>query len=77
MLASAICSQEPWHGIRNACHIQLRNVRQEANNDIKKFEEATEDDKKGLTDDVQDLINRYNKIVDDLLKEKEHELLTV
>ena len=64
-------------GIAEDCHIQLRNIRQDANNDIKKFEEATEDDKKGLTDDVQDLINKYNKIVDDLLKEKENELLTV
>ncbi len=63
--------------IAEDCHIHLRNIRQDANNDIKKMEDATEDDKKGLNEDVQDLINKYNKRVDELLKEKENELLTV
>ena len=63
--------------IAEECHIHLRNIRQDANSDIKKLEEATEDDKKGLTEDVQELINKYNKKVDELLKEKENELLTV
>ena len=63
--------------IAEDCHIHLRNIRQEANNDIKKMDEATEDDKKGLIDDVQDLINKYNKKADELLKEKENELLKV
>ena len=63
--------------IAEDCRIALRNVRQDANNDIKKLEDATEDDKKGLSEDVQDLINKYNKKVDELLKEKENELLTV
>ncbi len=57
--------------------VALRNVRQDANNDIKKMEELTEDDKKGLSADVQDLIDKYNKKVDELLKEKEAELLQV
>lgn len=63
--------------IAEDCHIQLRNVRQDANNSIKKLEDATEDDKKGLNEDIQDLIDKYNKEVDKLLKEKENELLTV
>ncbi len=63
--------------IAEDCHIQLRNIRQEANNDIKKQEDATDDDKKGFSDDVQDLINKYNKKVDELLAQKENELLTV
>jgi len=63
--------------IAEDCRIQLRNIRQDANNDIKKSEDTTEDEKKGLTEDVQDLINKYNKKVDDLLKTKENELLTV
>ena len=58
------------------CKIQLRNIRQDANNDIKKSD-ATEDEKKGLEADVQDFINKYNKMVDEKLKEKEQELLTV
>lgn len=58
------------------CRIQLRNVRQDANNDIKKSE-ATEDEKKSATEDVQDLIDKYNKIVDEKLKIKETELMSV
>ncbi len=57
--------------------IALRNVRQDANNDIKKCEEGTEDDKKGFTEDVQDLINNFNKKIEDLLKAKEEELMSV
>lgn len=56
--------------------IVLRNIRQDANNDIKKSEE-TEDFKKEYQDKVQDLINKYNKIVEEKFKEKETELMTV
>ena len=56
--------------------VALRNVRQDAMNDIKKSE-LTEDDKKGLEQDVQDIINKYNKKVEDKFKEKETELMTV
>ncbi len=56
--------------------VALRNARQDAMNDIKKSE-ATEDEKKGMEADVQDLINKYNKVVDDKFKEKEKELMTV
>jgi len=58
------------------CRINLRNIRQDANNDIKNSE-ATEDDKKGYQDDVQELINKYNKIVDEKFKEKENELMMI
>lgn len=54
--------------------IALRNIRQDANNDIKKLE-LTDDDKKSGNDDVQDLIDKFNKIVDEKLKEKENELM--
>lgn len=57
--------------------IALRNARQDANNSIKKDEELTEDEQKSLTEDVQDLINKYNKIVDEKIKEKENELMSV
>lgn len=56
--------------------IALRNVRQDANNDIKKME-ATDDEKKSGNEDVQDLIDKYNKIVDEKLKEKENELMQI
>lgn len=56
--------------------IALRNIRQDANNDIKKLE-ITEDEIKNGQEQVQELINKYNKIVDEKAKEKETELMTV
>ena len=56
--------------------IALRNIRQDANNDIKKLE-IPEDDIKSGQDEVQELINKYNKIVDEKAKEKEKELMSV
>ena len=58
------------------CRIALRNIRQDANNDIKKLE-IPEDDIKAGTDDVQELINKYNKIVDEKFREKEKDLMSV
>lgn len=58
------------------CKIVLRNIRQDANNDIKKLE-ISEDDIKSGQDDVQELINKYNKIVDEKFKVKESELMSV
>ncbi len=54
--------------------ISLRNIRQEDNDKIKK-EELPEDEEKLYLDDVQELINKYNKIVDEKVKEKEEELM--
>ncbi len=57
--------------------IALRNARQDANNSIKKDDTLTEDESKSLIDEVQELINKYNKIVDEKIKEKEKELMSV
>lgn len=57
--------------------VALRKVRQEANEDIKKDETVPEDTQKAMLDEVQKLITEYNKKVDDKLKEKEQELMTV
>jgi len=56
--------------------IALRNVRQDENNDIKRLE-LSEDEEKRELDKVQELVNKYNKIIDDKLKEKETELMQV
>lgn len=58
------------------CKIVLRNIRQDANSDIKKLE-LPEDDVKIGQEDVQELINKYNKIVEEKFKIKETELMTV
>lgn len=57
------------------CKIVLRNVRQDANNDIKKLE-LPEDTVKESQEEVQELINKYNKIVYEKFKEKENELMS-
>ena len=62
--------------IAEECKIALRNIRQDANNDIKKLE-ITEDEIKTGQEEVQELINKFNKIVDEKLKAKETELMTV
>ena len=63
--------------IAEDCKINLRNIRQDANNDIKKNDELTEDSKEDSLDDVQELIKKYNKIVDEKLSEKEKDLLSI
>ena len=58
------------------CKVALRNIRQDENNKIKKSE-MTEDEKEISLEIVQDLINKYNKIVEEKFKEKEKELTSI
>lgn len=62
--------------VAEECKIALRNIRQDSNNSIKKLE-IPEDEQKISQEDVQELINKYNKITDEKLKEKETELMSV
>ena len=62
--------------IGEECKVALRNIRQDANNEIKKSE-LPEDEEKLQLADIQELINKYNKIVDEKQKEKEAELMQV
>jgi len=56
--------------------IILRNIRQESNNEIRVLE-INEDEEKYKIEEVQNLINEYNKKVEEELKKKENELMTV
>lgn len=56
--------------------IALRNIRQDANNDIKKLE-ITEDEIKSGQDEVQELIQKFNKKVEDVVSIKEKELMII
>lgn len=56
--------------------VQLRNIRQEDNEEIKKSE-LPEDEEKLYLEDVQELIGKYNKIIDEKVKEKEEELMQI
>ena len=56
--------------------VAIRNIRHEAIEDIEKAE-FPEDEEKCKNNEVQNLVNEYNKIIDEKLKEKNEELLTV
>lgn len=56
--------------------IALRNVRQDANNVIKKLE-VSEDEQEIYKEEVQNLIDKYNAVVEEKFKEKENELTTL
>ena len=56
--------------------IALRNIRQDANSDIKKLE-LNEDEEKWGENEVQEIINKYNKLVEEIIDEKEKELMTI
>jgi len=60
--------------------IAIRNIRRDANDDLKKLEkngEITEDELKRLTDDVQKLTDEHISKIDSLTKDKEKEILEV
>lgn len=57
--------------------IGVRNARKEANNDIKKTDDASEDLQKNAEADVQDLTDKYVKKIDEILAIKEKEIMTV
>lgn len=56
--------------------IALRNIRQDANKEIESLN-LPEDEEKRANERVQNLINEYNKIIDEKLKEKEKDLMTI
>ena len=63
-------------GIAEDAKIQLRNIRQDANNEIKKTE-FPKDEEDAYLSDVQEMINNYNKKIEEILKVKENELMSI
>ena len=57
--------------------VALRDIRQDENNKIKKDEELREDERDMCLDIVQEMIEKFNKIVDEKFKEKEIELTSI
>lgn len=60
--------------------IAIRNVRRDANDDLKKLEKSgdiTEDDQRGYSDDIQKITDENISKIDTLTKEKEKEILEV
>jgi ribosome recycling factor len=64
-------------GMGEDAKVQLRNIRQDILNAIKKDDSLTEDQEKGLQEDVQELINKFNKKVEETVKNKTDELMSV
>ena len=56
--------------------IALRNIRLDANTAIKNLKLPEDTEKEG-NEEVQELINKYNKIIDEKLKEKEQDLMSI
>ena len=56
--------------------VAIRNIRRDAMEEIDR-EEISEDEQKGKEKQVQNLVDQYNKLIEEKLKEKEEELLTV
>ena len=59
--------------------VSIRNARKRANEDIKMFQKdgISEDDAKKAEDKVQDITNEFSKKIDDIMKIKESEIMTV
>ena len=62
--------------IAEEAKVSVRNIRHEALEEVKK-EDLPEDEEKGMEKDIQDMVNDCNKKIEDELKIKEQELLTV
>ena len=56
--------------------VSIRNIRHDALEKIEKSE-LSEDEEKNYSNQIQDLVNKYNKLIEDKTKEKEEELMTV
>ena len=57
--------------------VGIRNARKDANNDIKKLDDISEDLEKNAELDVQEMTDSYVKKVDDIFHVKEKEIMTV
>lgn len=57
--------------------VSIRNARKDANNDLKKNEDASEDLKKDYETRIQNLTDKYVKETDEILANKEKEIMTV
>lgn len=57
--------------------VGIRNARKDANNDIKKTEDASEDVQKNAEQDIQNLTDTFVKKIDEIYSTKENEIMKV
>ena len=66
--------------IGEKCKISIRNIRRDANEELKKLlkdKEIGEDEEKSFEKNVQDITDKHIKIVDDRVSSKEKEIMTI
>lgn len=56
--------------------VKIRNVRRDSLDKAKK-DELTKDELKGLENKIQEVTNKYNKLIDQIVKEKEDEVMKI
>ena len=62
------------------CKVSIRNIRREANDDLKKMlksKEISEDDEKNYEKNIQELTDKNINLVDDKVSAKEKEIMTI
>jgi ribosome recycling factor len=57
--------------------ISIRSCRKEANNEVKKLNDISEDLKKNSETDIQEMTDMFIKKADEIFNSKEKEILTV
>jgi ribosome recycling factor len=57
--------------------IAIRNIRREANDNVKKQKDLAEDESKKQQDDIQKATDKYIALIDKILQEKESDILKV
>jgi len=68
------------HKLAEDARVAIRNVRRDANDHIKRLEkehEISEDNSRRGLDNIQDLTDKYIKKIDEMVKTKEEEILTI
>jgi ribosome recycling factor len=64
-------------GYAESARIAVRNVRRDGMDQIKKSDELSEDDKKIWSDEIQELTNVSIKKIDEVLEQKQAEIMQV
>ncbi|MDX1608052.1 MAG: ribosome recycling factor [Candidatus Spechtbacterales bacterium] len=62
------------HELGEEARVAIRNIREDAIKDLDK-EDASEDEERQRKDEIQDIVNEYNKKVQELVDKKEKEVL--
>lgn len=57
--------------------VSIRNLRRDANDEVKKDKSLPEDQAKNLQDDIQKLTDKYVGVIDETSKKKEKEVMTI